>query len=442
MMDGPALLAVDDDPGVLTALSRLLRPDGVRVLTATGGQEALAVMEADAASVGAVVSDYAMPGMNGAEFLAVVRSRWPDVTRLMLTGNADLPAAARAVNEGQLSRLYTKPWQPDEFRVAIAQALGEYRLVIENRRLQALADEQAVRLEHQAARLEQWNDRLEQLVAERTAELGEANASLHRGLLDSVRLLITFLERRLPNRANRCREVARLAGRLAERAGMSDEQMRQVQVAALVHDIGLISLPDAIVQRDPTRLPPTERGQYERHAVIGASMLGSIERLAEVATWIRHHHERWDGQGYPDRLAGEAIPLVSRIIALADGYLDAASREGGTAQYWRHEQHVTGAYDPTVLVWLDDELAGRVSDPVKPVELTPLRVPIDQLTAGMMPLEPIRSDAGTILLQGGAELTAKQVDRVRRLSEIGTVSGDVLLAPRPAQHNAKARKEL
>ncbi|HTD78843.1 MAG TPA: response regulator [Chloroflexota bacterium] len=206
------ILIVDDEPGVLSALSRLLRTDGVRVLTAGGGEDALAVLQEHAGSIGAVLSDYAMPGMNGAELLRAVHMRWPDITRVMLTGNADLPAAARAVNEGQLSRLYTKPWQPDDFRKAVVDALEQHRILVENRRLRSLADAQAIRLEQQAARLEQWNHRLEQLVAERTVELEQANAGLHRGLLDSVRLLLTFLERRLPDRANRCREIARLAG--------------------------------------------------------------------------------------------------------------------------------------------------------------------------------------------------------------------------------------
>jgi response regulator RpfG family c-di-GMP phosphodiesterase len=199
---------VDDEPLVLSALSRLVRPDGVRLLTAASGEEALALLEEQASSIGVIISDYAMPRMNGAELLQAVRRRWPDITRVLLTGNADLPSAARAVNEGELSRLYTKPWEPDEFRQAVAQALDQHRVVVDNRRLRALADEQALRLE-------QWNQRLEGLVAERTAELERANVRLQRGLLESVRMLLIALEQRLPQRSAQCKEVARLAGQLA-----------------------------------------------------------------------------------------------------------------------------------------------------------------------------------------------------------------------------------
>lgn len=420
----PTVLVVDDEPAVLSALNRLLRPDGVRVLTASHGDEALAVLEEHAPKIGAVFSDYAMPGMNGAELLRTVRLRWPDITRVLLTGNADLPAAAQAVNEGQLSRLYTKPWQPTEVRQAVSIALEQHRVVLENRRLRTLADEQA-------ARLEQWNQRLEQMVAERTRDLEQANASLHRGLLDSVRLLLTFLEQRFPRRAQRCREIARLAGRLATRAGLSPEHARWVQVAALVHDIGLVGLPDTLIQRPLRYLRLDERTQYERHPLIGQSMLGAVEQLQEMATWIRHHHERWDGTGYPDRLSGSAIPLPARIIALADGYTDAVEQQGASAITWSREQYHGGGYDPALLSLLDDEIRGRpiraadVAEEVPP-EVSERAISIFELAVGMRLAEPIQTAAGAILLRGGETLTEDQVDRVRRMLAVGALTSDVV----------------
>jgi response regulator RpfG family c-di-GMP phosphodiesterase len=349
-----AILAVDDEPAILSALSRLLRPDGIRVVTASGGAQALSILEEQASAIGAIISDYTMPGITGAELLRTVRLRWPDITRVMLTGNADLPAAAQAVNEGQLSRLYTKPWQPDELRMAVAQALEQNRVLLENRRLRILADEQAVRLE-------QWNRELEQSVAERTSELEQANARLHNGLLETVRSLLILVERRIPERANRCREIARLGGRLAARAGLSAEEARWVQLAALVHDIGLVVLPDSLLRTTPALLPAAVRGKYEQHPIVGQTMLQATSEEADLGRWIRHHHERWDGRGYPDGLAGAQIPLPSRIIALADGYLEAVSHEGGTAALWRRDQLSTGAFDPELLRRLDDELKGRPS---------------------------------------------------------------------------------
>jgi response regulator RpfG family c-di-GMP phosphodiesterase len=400
---GRAVLVVDDDPTVLSALVRLLRPDGVTVLTAAGGERALEVLEEHAPTIGVVVSDYSMPGMSGAEVLRAVRLRWPDITRVLLTGNADLAAAARAVNEGQLSRLCTKPWQADELRQAVAQSLEQHRVLRENRRLRQLADEQA-------ARLEQWNQRLEAMVAERTAELERANAGLQRGMLDTVRILVGFLERRLPGRAARCREIARLGGRLADRAGATAEEVRWIQVAALIHDIGLVGLPDVLLRRAPTEMLPAARAQYQRHSIIGQSMLSEVEQLTTMATWIRHHHERWDGYGYPDGLAGAAIPLGSRIIALADGYLEAVALEGDTASKWRQAERTHGAFDPELLPWLDDEVEGRPGRPAP--EPTPTA--LADLEEGMVLTDAIRTTSGAILVPAGEVMTRERLIRVRQ----------------------------
>jgi DNA-binding NtrC family response regulator len=150
---GGTVLLVDDDESLLSAMSRLLRPDGLRVLTASNADRAIELLEAEGHSVGVVVSDYAMPGMTGADLLRAVRMRWPALTRILATGNADINGAARAVNEAQVARLIIKPCDPDHFREIVAAALAEFQLVLDNRRLRALAGEQSTRLE-------QWNQRL------------------------------------------------------------------------------------------------------------------------------------------------------------------------------------------------------------------------------------------------------------------------------------------
>jgi response regulator RpfG family c-di-GMP phosphodiesterase len=407
------VLLVDDDEALLAALSRLLRPDGLRVLIANSGERGLELLEAEGDVVGVVVSDYSMPSMNGADFLRTVRLRWPDATRMLATGNADLSAAANAVNEGQVARLITKPCDPDQFRELVAFALGQHQLVLDNRQLRVVAEEQAVRLE-------QWNQRLEDLVTQRTAELEKANSTLQRGLLDTVRLLVGFLERRVPERAARCRDVAKLAGRLAEKAGMSPDIVRRIQVAALVHDIGLMSLSDPVLRQRPDDMPAAAKVQYEQHPAVGQSMLAAVDQLVEIATWIRHHHERWDGRGYPDRLAGPAIPMPSRFIALADGYLEACSREGGTAPRWRNAQRGAGAYDPSLLEVLSADIEPRAADAfVAPSELL---VPIEDLQSGSQVAAPIEATTGVILVNAGDVLTEELIGRIQALAGAGVVA--------------------
>ena len=129
-----AILVVDDDPTVPAALKRAMRPSGVEVLAAGSGAEALALLAERSASVGVVVSDYAMPGVNGADLLRAIRVRWPGIIRVLLTGGADLAAASRTVNEAQVWRLLIKPWQAREIRETLLEALDEYQQEREQRR--------------------------------------------------------------------------------------------------------------------------------------------------------------------------------------------------------------------------------------------------------------------------------------------------------------------
>jgi len=296
-------------------------------------------------------------------------------------------------------------------REVVASALADSELVLENRRLRQLAEEQAIRLE-------QWNQRLAEVVFQRTADLEKANRSLERGLLETVRLLLAFLERRLPERANRCREVARLAARLGRRAELAPEMLRRVQVAALIFDIGLIGLPDPIVRQRPARMPDAARLRFEQHAVIGQMMLSTVEPLAETAAWIRHHHERWDGRGYPDRLAGQAIPLPSRIIALADGYLEAVLQEGGTAPRWRSAQRAAGAFDPDLV----DALAAEVGDAGIQRSLVEFELAVSSLQPGLRLARPIASANQSILVSAGTMLTTELIARIQSLAASGTIA--------------------
>ncbi|HEY0582688.1 MAG TPA: HD domain-containing phosphohydrolase, partial [Chloroflexota bacterium] len=140
---------------------------------------------------------------------------------------------------------------------------------------------------------------------------------------------------------------------------------------------------------------------------------GSVDQLTDIAAWVRSHHERWDGRGYPDRLTGSAIPLPARLIALADGYLDALQHERGTAPMWRRRQVTAGAYDPELLVALEHEVTGTTAP--EP------RTAVQQLRSGMRLGEPIVTTAGAVLIVAGEVLTAEQVGRIQAMSASGAL---------------------
>lgn len=150
-------------------------------------------------------------------------------------------------------------------------------------------------------------------------DLREVYRRLQHAILQSLLGLANALEAKDPYTRGHSERVARLAGRLARARGLSDASVQAVTQAGLLHDLGKIGVPEAIL-RKPAPLTEIEWEVMRRHPVVGAQIVAPLEFFAEGAFVIRHHHERVDGSGYPDRLAGAAIPLGARIVAVADVY--------------------------------------------------------------------------------------------------------------------------
>lgn len=158
---------------------------------------------------------------------------------------------------------------------------------------------------------------LEQEVAEQTEELAQAYAALERSFQETAASLAKALDARDRLTASHGNRTAQLAGRLAAALGLSDEEQRRLVLAANLHDVGKIGVPEAVLLK-PGPLTREEWHLMQQHPAIGAAILGEVSGMADVAKVVRHHHERWDGKGYPDGLAGEEIPFFSRILAVAD----------------------------------------------------------------------------------------------------------------------------
>jgi response regulator RpfG family c-di-GMP phosphodiesterase len=313
-----AVLCVDDEANILNALTRVLRRAGHHVLTAQGGAEALALLKKQ--SVDVIISDMRMPQMDGAELLATVAARWPDTVRLLLTGYADIESTVAAINKGGIYRYLAKPWEDNDLSLTVGRAIEMRRLEQERHRLETLT-------QAQNEELKALNAGLEARVQARTAELeqllGFVNAShdsLKKHYSGTVKLFANLLELRSGTLAGHSRRAAPHARRLAQWFGLSETEISAVHHAALLHDLGMIGLPDALVRKPFNTLTAEERAAVMRHPLIGEALLLELEPLADAAHLIRHHHERYDGQGYPDRLASEKIPLGARIIALASDY--------------------------------------------------------------------------------------------------------------------------
>jgi putative nucleotidyltransferase with HDIG domain len=195
------------------------------------------------------------------------------------------------------------------------------------------------------------------------AELAQANSRLERANLSFATALVATLDARDRYTAGHSAAVAIYARDIAERMELSASQQNLAHVCGLVHDIGKIGLPPGLLEK-PGALTLEERRQMEEHAAIGERILAKVEDYEEIAKIVRHHHERVDGQGYPDGLVGEAIPLISRIISVADAYnamtSDRPYRDAMPSRVARMRlaQAVEAQFDTTVVAAFEAILAG------------------------------------------------------------------------------------
>ncbi len=304
------ILLVDDEVMVLKTLARLLRAEPFAVFTAESPEAALDVLARE--SIQVVISDQHMPGRNGVELLKRVRELFPDVVRIMLTGYTEMNIAVDAINEGQVHRLMTKPWNDQDMRATVRQALDTWEMRREIERLNQVAQEQN-------AILEELNHHLEVTVQDRTKELADKHDELRHAYISTVAALAEAVDAKDAYTRGHSERVGIYAVRIARQLGCKGAFIEQIYLAGLLHDIGKIGVPDEII-RKPGRLTPEEYAIMKQHPAIGARILEPVSFLADVVPCVRHHHEWYDGSsaGYPDRLSGREIPYPSRIILVAD----------------------------------------------------------------------------------------------------------------------------
>jgi putative nucleotidyltransferase with HDIG domain len=309
-MEDQIVLFVDDEIKILKALQRLLRNEPIQVLTASSAKEAFDVIERFAPQV--IVSDQRMPDVTGVDFLCTVRDRHQDAVRMMLTGLPDMAIAVEAIKKGEIFRLITKPWNDEEFKATLRQAFDQYELKAEIKRLNRLTREQNFKLQN-------MNKNLEVNVRDRTKQLDRKHTELRTAYIQTISALAEAIDAKDPYTRGHSERVAVYSSRIARQLGLDKELIERVYFAGLLHDVGKIGIPDAIITK-PDRLTPEEYEQIQKHPEIGAKIIEPVEFLRSIVPCVRHHHEWYDGSagGYPDRLAGEKIPLESRVIVVAD----------------------------------------------------------------------------------------------------------------------------
>jgi putative two-component system response regulator len=274
------ILVIDDEEVIRMLVVEILESAGYDVTSAESAEVALTLLEETDFDL--VVSDVIMPGLSGLELLEAVRARRASLPVVLVTGAGTYDTLSQALTRGAAG-LVTKPFAHSDLQSAVADAL-----------------------ERAARSREELRERL----------LAPTLAS---ALANAIEARDEYLH-------GHCERLAGLAVRVAELLRLSPEQVEMVRLGAILHDIGKIGIPDRVLLK-PSALDDEERRIVETHPEIGDKLLEPLDLLSGARAIVRHHHERWDGNGYPDRLADTSIPLGARIVAVADSVEVMSSRQ-------------------------------------------------------------------------------------------------------------------
>jgi putative nucleotidyltransferase with HDIG domain len=271
------ILIVDDEEDNLELLYRTLRQK-FDVIKTTSPLEALKML--DETVVDLIISDHKMPEMDGVEFLKRSLDMNPLCVRLLVTAYSDSIILIDAINEAKIYRYIKKPWRPAELMIIVEAAAEYYQLKIENDKL--IYDLKAL-------------------------------------FSGTVNAIIEALDAKDSYTLGKSRRVTYLSLKMAEYLQLERVEVGKLELAGLLHDIGMIGVPDTVLLKTET-LSHDDYEVIKRHVTHGVTILEDIKQLKDVVEIIKYHHERFDGSGYPSGLIGDAIPMNSRIIAVADAY--------------------------------------------------------------------------------------------------------------------------
>lgn len=408
------LLFVDDDVNILSSLKRLFHAAGYRVHTAEGGAEALAILEQT--SIDLIISDMRMPEMDGAEFLTQAATYWPDTVRILLTGYADIESTIAAVNKGRIYSYCSKPWNDDELKILVHNAVEQKQLRDERQRLFAIINQQN-------AELKDLNSQLEEKVERRTDQLrlslqriDQALSAQKKQYTDAIKVFASIIEMRPGIKSGHSTYVAENARNVAQRMGLAAGEVKDILYAGLLLQIGKMGLADDLLRQPLHLLSSYDKQRYLRHAQEGWKLLRGIEQLKNASELILHQYEHYDGSGEPDALKGDDIPIGSRILAVVRDYISSldgdisGSRMTVDQVKSRLLLHKHKEYDPDVVEVFLALLAETACEDKRPV----IEISWNQLQPGMKVAEILCDEA--IYLQN-VILNAEQIDNILELQK-------------------------
>lgn len=290
------ILVVDDDASNLRMASHILSREQMRVSCLKSGEDAIRFLQENRPDL--ILLDIHMPGMDGFETIAAVRgnAETADIPVIFLTADDDSETETKGLQAGAMDFI-KKPFVPQVLLLRVRHTIELIRLQTD----------------------------LSREVEKKTEVVKAQHEKLERISMQIVKTLSGAIDAKDAYTNGHSTRVAEYAREIAKNAGFTEVQQDDIYMMGLLHDVGKIGIPEAIINK-PERLTDEEYQMIRTHPLTGAQILSNITEFPQLATGARWHHERYDGKGYPDGIAGEEIPVEARIIAIADAYDAMSSR--------------------------------------------------------------------------------------------------------------------
>ena len=360
------ILCVDDDPNILDGYKRQLRKE-FELTTAVGPEEGLR-MVTEQGPFAVVVSDLQMPGMNGVEFLANVRTREPDTVRMLLTGNAELQGAIEAINQGQIFRFLTKPCAAEVLGGSLKAALAQYHLITAEREL------------------------------------------LEQTLSGSIRVLCEVLALVNPEAFGRSSRITRYVESIAAHLHVSE--LWSIKTAAMLSQIGCVILPESVLKKvyRGEALTGEDSQLFNQHPFVAYDLIAKIPRMKQVAEIIKFQDKYYDGYGGPGNTQqGNTIPMEARILKVALDFDVLESSGKSKAEAFGEMKQRKGWYDPMVIDAMHAAFAKEIKYDIQTAVVA-------DLEETMILAEDILSSHHVLLASKGQQVTQSMIIRLQSFS--------------------------
>jgi response regulator RpfG family c-di-GMP phosphodiesterase len=361
--ENPRILLVDDEVNILSGYRRSLRKS-FEVVTAESGAEALKILNSEM-EIPVIVCDMRMPEMDGLQLLERVKHDYPDMVRIMLTGNADQQTAIDAINLGEIFRFHTKPCSPEDLAKTITEALEYFRL-----------------------------KRLEKDLLQNTL----------RGAIKALTEVLALVN---PEAFGRTVRITELTVGIARLIGMKDVWF--LESLAMLSQVGCIILPDEVLNKlyNGKALSQEEKQLFEMHPAMGADVIGKIPRLESMAQGILYQMKNFDGSGNPaNDIKGDKIPVGGRILRVVIDFDNAIAAGLNEQRAYASLLNQRDLYDPHVLKSLQKLLNVKQ-------EIDVLKLKVSELHVGMKIVEDIRLKNGTLIINKGHEVNEALLERIK-----------------------------